>query len=410
MEGLWKNRYQFSLLVLVNAFVGAMLGLERAVLPGLGKSEFGINEYTALLSFIAVFGATKALANLGVSALSSRYSRKSILVTGWIAAIPVPLLLMYATSWNWIILANVLLGINQGLAWSSTVIMKIDLVGSRNRGLAMGINEFAGYLAVGLMAWAASGIAVKYGYAFYPFIPGLFFAAAGLLISVFLVKDTLPFVKAEAETSTLPLLDAVWKQTSWKHQNMGPVTINGIANNLNDGIMWGLLPLLLLQKGFSIVDTGLIVGIYPLVWGISQLFTGRFGDTHCKKQIITAGMLLQAVAIVSLALSSQLYLLLISSALLGLGTGLVYPNFLTVIAENTHPMQRSSTLSIFRFWRDSGYVLGALLSGVLADLLGIVPALLVVALITAGAGLLAHFRMCCTRKMLWNSPACPGLY
>lgn len=410
MQGLPKNRYQFAILVLVNAFVGAMLGLERSIMPDFGKLEFGINANAALMSFIIAFGISKSLSNYAVAQLSQKLSRKSILIIGWIAALPVPFLLMYAPSWNWVIAANVLLGINQGLAWSATVIMKIDLVGSKNRGLAMGINEFAGYLSVGLVTWLASSIALDYGYAFFPFIPGIIFSIAGLLTTIFLVKDTTNFVNAESLTSKVPLLQNVWKETSWKHQNLGSVTLNGLVNNLNDGVVWGLLPVLLMQRGFGIGQIGIIAGIYPAVWGISQLFTGKLGDSHCKKQIITSGMFLQAMAIISMAMASSYPLLIFSSVLLGIGTALVYPNFLSVIAEWTHPEQRAESLSIFRLWRDSGYVFGALLSGILADAFGIVDSLFIVAAITAIAGMVANRRMCCTNKLFWKSDYCVPVY
>lgn len=408
-QGLQQNWKQFGLLVLINAFVGSMVGLERSVIPGFAAS-FQLNGHVALLSFIAAFGSSKALFNLLTGRLTKYISRKNILLLGWLAALPVPFLLMYAPSWNWVILANVFLGINQGLAWSSTVIMKIDLVGERNRGLAMGINEFAGYLAVGLAAWLASEIAAAKGYVFFPFLPGVFFAVAGLLLTVFLVKDTGHFVHREAEASRLPFLPHLWKATTYRHHNLGSVTINGFVNNLNDGVVWGLLPVLLLQKNYSIQETGIIAGIYPVVWGVTQLFTGRLGDSHCKKQIITMGMLLQAGGLLLLAFATSFVVSAGSMLLLGIGTALVYPNFLSVIAENTHPAQRAESLSIFRFWRDSGYVAGALLSGMLADRFGIEAALIIVAVLTAGAGLLAQGRMCCTLKLFWNSRLCAEVY
>jgi MFS family permease len=410
--GLQANWQQFSLLVLVNAFVGAMIGLERAVLPGLGKSVFGLDANTAILSFIMAFGITKAISNYSVAKLSKRFNRKQILKAGWWAALPVPFLLMYADSWSWVIAANILLGINQGLAWSSTVIMKVDIVGQKNRGLAMGINEFAGYLSVGLASYLASSIAVNYGYAYFPFIPGLFFAAAGLLVSAFLVKDTTHFVHAESVTSKLALFKNVWKETSWKHKNISSVTLNGLVNNMNDAVVWGLLPVLLLQKDFTIQEIGIIAGVYPAVWGVMQIFTGKMGDMYCKKQIITVGMLTQAMAIVLLAISSQFFLLVSAAILLGLGTALVYPNFLTVVAESTHPSQRAESLSIFRFWRDSGYVIGALLAGILADSVGMSTAIIIIGGITAAAGIVAHVRMCCTLKKVFPSADCyhPALY
>lgn len=412
ISGLQENWQQFSLLVLVNAFVGAMIGLERAVLPGLGKETFGLDANTAILSFIMAFGITKAISNYSVAKLSKRLNRKHILITGWLFALPVPLMLMYAETWSWVIIANILLGINQGLAWSATVIMKVDIAGQKNRGLAMGINEFAGYLSVGLASYIATSIAATYGYSFYPFIPGLFFAAAGLLISIFLVKDTMHFVHAESFDSKLVLLKNVWKETTWKHKNISSVTLNGLVNNMNDAVVWGLLPILLLHRNFSIREIGIIAGVYPVIWGVMQLFTGKMGDVYCKKQIITLGMLLQAFAIIILAAAHAYWLLVAASVLLGMGTAMVYPNFLTVVAESTHPSQRAETLSIFRFWRDSGYVIGALVAGVLSDLTGISNTIIVVAAITATAGLLAHFRMCCTRKRFYPSEECfqPALY
>lgn len=409
MQGLKQNRNQFYLLVLINAFVGSMVGLERSVIPGLAQT-FQFSNHTALLSFIAAFGLSKALFNLFTGKLMHRLSRKKILLIGWAAALPVPFLLMYARDWNWIIAANLLLGVNQGLSWSTTVIMKIDLVGEKNRGLAMGINEFAGYLSVGLAAYLASEIAAAKGFAFYPFVPGIFFSLCGFLLTLLFVRDTTPHVLYEAENSKIPLLSNLWKETSFKHYNIGSVSINGFVNNLNDGVIWGLLPVLLFNKNFSIEQTGFIAGIYPVTWGITQLFTGKLGDHYCKKQLITFGMVLQAAGLVILALFSSFSILTFSMFLVGIGTALVYPNFLTVVAENTHPLQRAQALSIFRFLRDSGYVAGALLSGILSDAVGIVNTLLIIAALTAASGLIAQVRMCCTFKLLWNSKLCSEIY
>ena len=409
MQGLNENRSQFYLLVLINAFVGSMVGLERAVLPGLSQS-FHLDSYSAMLSFLLAFGSSKALFNLLTGKLTKFFSRKTVLLLGWLAALPVPFLLMYAKDWNWIIAANVLLGINQGLAWSSTVIMKLDLVGEKNRGLAMGINEFAGYVAVGLAAYLASEIAAAKSFAFYPFLPGIFFSVAGLLLTLIFVKDTQPHVQYETNKTKIPLLPNLWKETTFRHHNIGSVTINGFVNNLNDGVIWGLLPLLLLQKHFSVAQTGLVAGIYPAIWGFAQLFTGKMGDRFCKKQLITLGMLVQAGGLLLLASVATFLPVAAAMVVLGLGTALVYPNFLTVVAENTHPQQRAQSLSIFRFWRDSGYVAGAILSGLLADAFGIAATLLFVAVITAAAGLLAQVRMCCTLKLFWRSRLCAELY
>ncbi|MDP1974021.1 MFS transporter [Sediminibacterium sp.] len=406
MQGLKENKNQFLLLVLVNAFVGAMVGMERSILPEFGKTIFSLSAASALTSFIVAFGISKAISNYAVGILSRKFTRKQILVTGWLLASPVPFILMYANHWNWIIIANIFLGISQGLTWSTTVVMKIDLVGSKNRGLAMGINEFAGYLSVGLAAYLSAQIASQYGYSFYPFMPGLFFVLAGLVISLFWVNDTASFIQRETEQSTIPILKNIWASTSWKHRNLGSVTLNGLVNNLNDGVMWGLVPLLLIQRSFSIAEVGVVAGIYPMVWGISQLFTGKMGDHFCKKQLITVGMLLQALAIVFLVVFTSFTGAIIAAVLLGLGTGLVYPNFLTVVAENAHPTQRAEVMGVFRFWRDGGYVIGALLSGFLADSMGLNGALYSVAAITAVAGIIANLRMCCTLKLFWRSQEC----
>ncbi len=406
MQGLKENKIQFILLVIVNAFVGAMVGMERSILPEFGKTLFSLSTATAITSFIIAFGISKSVSNYAVGAFSKRFTRKQLLVFGWLIAAPVPFLLMYANHWNWIILANIFLGISQGLTWSTTVVMKIDLVGNKNRGLAMGINEFAGYLSVGLAAYLSARIASNYGYAIYPFIPGLIFVLAGLVLSLFFVKDTAAFVQAESKESPIPLINNIWSQTTWNHRNLGSVTLNGLVNNLNDGVMWGLVPLLLFQRQFTVSEIGMIAGTYPAVWGISQLFTGKMGDHFCKKQLITTGMLLQAIAIVLLVFFTSFTGAITAAVLLGLGTGLVYPNFLTVVAENAHPTQRAEVMGVFRFWRDMGYVVGALLSGVLADWLGLETALYAIAAITAGAGLIANVRMCCTLKVFWRSQEC----
>ena len=406
MQGLKENKIQFILLVIVNAFVGAMVGMERSILPEFGKTLFSLSTATAITSFIIAFGISKSVSNYAVGAFSKRFTRKQLLVFGWLIAAPVPFLLMYANHWNWIILANIFLGISQGLTWSTTVVMKIDLVGNKNRGLAMGINEFAGYLSVGLAAYLSARIASNYGYAIYPFIPGLIFVLAGLVLSLFFVKDTAAFVQAESKESPIPLIKNIWSQTTWNHRNLGSVTLNGLVNNLNDGVMWGLVPLLLVQRQFTVSEIGMIAGTYPAVWGISQLFTGKMGDHFCKKQLITTGMLLQAIAIILLVFFTSFSAAITAAVLLGLGTGLVYPNFLTVVAENAHPTQRAEVMGVFRFWRDMGYVVGALLSGVLADWLGLETALYAIAAITAGAGLIANVRMCCTLKVFWRSQEC----
>ena len=409
VSGLSQNKFQFILLVLVNAFVGGMVGLERVILPEFAKATFGINESFAIMSFVMAFGISKAVSNYSVAKLTKKYSRKNILILGWLFAIPVPFLLMYAPNWNWVVFANIFLGINQGLSWSTTVIMKIDLVGSKNRGLAMGINEFAGYLSVGLASYLSTRIATAYGFYFYPFIPGIIFVLMGLGISILMIKDTTHLVHEESKDSNVVILKNVWQDASWRHKNLSTVSINGLVNNMNDAVVWVLLPMLLVNRGFDIVDIGIIVGIYPAVWGLSQLFTGKLGDRYCKKQIITLGMLIQSFAIIMLAFSSNLELLIIASVLLGLGTGLVYPNFLTIVAENSHPTQRAETLSIFRFWRDNGYVIGALFASFLSTQIGLMYTILIMGLITGAAGLLAQFRMCCTLKKWWKDSECVNI-
>lgn len=404
--GLKENAGQFWLLVLVNGFVGSMVGLERSVIPEFAETTFGINGHTALLSFIVAFGLAKSGANLAMGKLSSKYNRRQLLLIGWGFALPVPWLLLYADAWWWVIFANLLLGINQGLAWSATVVMKIDLVGEKNRGLAMGINEFAGYLAVGLVAFLAGYIASTTGEVTHAFIPGIAFSIIGLLLTVFLVRDTHRHVQTETKQTTIPLLQNIWKDTTWRHGNLGSVTLNGFVNNLNDGILWGLLPVLLSIKGYSLTETALLAGIYPVVWGLGQLVTGKLGDVLCKKQLLSIGMLLQGVAIGLLLFAVSYPMLVAALVLLGAGTALVYPNFLSVVAENTHPSQRPQSLGIFRFWRDFGYVAGAVVAGVFGDLFGLEAVMLGTAILTVSAGLLSEYRMCCTRKLLWHSNEC----
>lgn len=405
-QGLHENKNQFILLVLVNAFVGAMIGLERTVMPEYAAARFQIDSNVALVSFIAAFGTTKAIFNLLTGYLHQHYNRKQILMVGWAAALPVPFLLLYADGWWMVIVANIFLGINQGLAWSSTVIMKVDLVGSKNRGLAMGINEFAGYVAVGLAGYLATSLAHTYGAGFYPFVPGIFFVVIGFLISWLFVKDTTVFVAQEQQAGSQQISPSLWKEVSFRHFNMGSVNISGFINNLNDGVLWGLLPIWLLANDYSILEAGSIAAVYPAVWGISQLFAGKLGDHYCKKQLLTVGMLLQAAGILLLVIVTAKIPVIVAMLLMGLGTGLVYPNFLTVIAENLSPVQRSKGLSIFRFWRDLGYVAGALGAGLIADLFSIPVAFTVVAVLTAAAGIMTNVRMCCTFKLLWRSHNC----
>lgn len=391
--GLKENWRQFTLLVIINAFVGGMVGLERSILPEIAENEFGMAATSAILSFIVVFGIVKAISNYYAGALANKFGRKNLLVLGWIFAIPIPFILMYAPNWNWIIAANVLLGINQGLAWSSTVVMKIDLVGEKQRGFAMGLNEFAGYLAVAIVAFLTGWIADEYGLRPYPFYLGILLMILGLVMSIFLIKDTRGHVKIEKNTSTAAMLKNIFWDTTWKDKNLGSVTQAGLINNLNDGMAWGLFPILLAVKGFSLEQIGIVVAIYPAVWGMGQLFTGRMADKFSKKDMLFYGMLLQALVLIALVWAESMghYVLLMS--LLGWGTAMVYPTFLATIADNTHPIDRAKSIGIFRLWRDLGYAVGAILTGIISDLISIEAAIVIVGVITLISSLIIYFRM-----------------
>ena len=393
--GLKENWQQFSLLVLVNAFVGGMVGLERSILPQLAAQEFHVASHSAIFSFIVVFGIVKALTNYFAGHFANALGRRRLLIYGWLFAIPIPFLLMWAPSWNWIVAANVLLGINQGLAWSSTVTMKIDLVGDKQRGLAMGINEFAGYLSVGLVALLTAWIANTYGIRPYPFYIGIVFVFLGLLISWIWVKDTRSFVQKAAQESSLPLLKKPFWDTTLLHRNLGAITQAGLVNNLNDGMIWGLFPLLLATKGFDLSQIGIITGIYPLVWGLAQLGTGRLSDIFCQKDLLFIGMILQAFAILGLIWAQTFVAFAILSFVIGIGTAIVYPTFLASIAENTHPADRASSLGTFRLWRDLGYAFGAILTGILADYFELEVSVIVIGLLTLGSAGIIKWRMMC---------------
>lgn len=393
--GLKENWQQFSLLVLVNAFVGGMVGLERSILPQLAAQEFHIASHSAIFSFIVVFGIVKALTNYFAGHFANALGRRRLLIFGWLFAIPIPFLLMWAPTWNWIVAANVLLGINQGLAWSSTVTMKIDLVGDKQRGLAMGINEFAGYLSVGLVALLTAWIANTYGIRPYPFYIGIVFVFLGLLISWIWVKDTRSFVQKAAQESSLPLLKKPFWDTSLLHRNLGAISQAGLVNNLNDGMIWGLFPLLLASKGFDLGQIGIITAIYPLVWGLAQLGTGRLSDFICQKDLLFIGMLLQAFAILGLIWAQTFAAFAILSFAIGVGTAIVYPTFLASIAENTHPADRAASLGTFRLWRDLGYAFGAILTGILADYFELEVSVIVIGLLTLGSAGVIKWRMMC---------------
>lgn len=391
--GLKENWRQFTLLVIVNAFVGGMVGLERTIIPEIAESDFGLAAKTAILSFIVVFGISKAITNYYTGRLANRFGRRNLLVLGWIIGLPVPILLIYAPDWDWVIAANILLGINQGLTWSSTVVMKIDLVGKKNRGLAMGLNESSGYLAVGLVAFLTGWIASEYGIRPYPFYLGLAFAIVGLLISVFFIRDTVHHVATEAAESHVGKLQHVFWETSWKNPNLGSITQAGLINNLNDGMIWGLFPILLTGRGFTIEKIGLIVAIYPAIWGLGQLVTGRMADVFEKKKMLFWGMLLQGLVIVALAFAITPFQFIVLSSLLGLGTAIVYPTFLAAIADNTHPGQRAESIGVFRLWRDLGYALGAIITGIIADRFGISTSVLCIGGITLLSAIIIAIRM-----------------
>lgn len=391
--GLKENLSQFILLVLVNAFVGGMVGLERTILPEIAEQEFQLAATSVVLSFILVFGVVKALTNYFTGALANKFGRKKLLIFGWIIGIPVPFILMIADHWNWIVAANVLLGINQGLTWSSTVVMKIDLVGEKQRGFAMGLNEFAGYLAVALVAFFSGYIASEYGIRPYPFYIGIALVALGLLFSIFLIKDTSGHVSLESAENKIPKLKHVFWETTWKNKNLGSVTQAGLINNLNDGMTWGLFPILLAQKKFDLYEIGIITAIYPAVWGLGQLFTGKMADQYSKKLLLFWGMFLQGIALLFFVLASTKFHFIFLSVILGLGTALVYPTFLATVAENTHPSDRAKSLGIFRLWRDLGYAIGALLTGLIADFYNIEISILVVGFITVFSSLIILKRM-----------------
>ena len=325
--GLKQNWKQFTLLVIINAFVGGMVGLERTILPEIAEVDFNMAAKTAILSFIIVFGVVKALTNYYMGALANRFGRKNLLVLGWVFAIPIPFLLIFADSWSWIIIANVLLGINQGLTWSSTVVMKIDLVGEKNRGLAMGLNESAGYLAVGGVAFLTGWIAAEYGLRPYPFYLGIAFVIFGLIMSFFFIKDTAQHVKAESKSSDISMLKNVFWETTWKDRNLGSISQAGLVNNLNDGMVWGLLPILLTSKGFDLEDIGIIVGLYPLIWGIGQLVSGKMADHVYKKSMLFWGMLIQGGVLLLMVFAEGFYQFISLSIGLGIGTAIVYPTF-----------------------------------------------------------------------------------
>lgn len=394
--GLRANAAQFSLLVAVNALVGGMLGQERTVLPLLATEEFGLDSYTAALTYILVFGLAKAATNYFAGSWSERYGRKPVLVAGWLVALPVPLLLIWAQAWWIVVGANVLLGISQGLTWSTTVIMKIDLAGPRRRGLAMGLNESAGYLAVAVTALLTGNIAAHAGLRPEPFLLGLAYAALGLGLSTLTVRETRSHSDHEAgmRPAYSDLTDReVLVLTSFREPALSSASQAGLVNNLNDGLAWGLFPVLFTSAGLSVGQTGLLVALYPAVWGMGQLATGALSDRWGRKRFITGGMLLQAAALAIIATANSPTQWALASVLLGAGTAMVYPTLMASIGDVAHPSWRARSIGIYRLWRDLGFAVGALLTGVLADAFGIRPAIWAVAALTALSGLMVAKRM-----------------
>jgi MFS family permease len=395
--GLRENLAQFTLLVIVNAFVGGMVGMERSILPAIAEQDFHLVARAAVLSFIVVFGVSKALTNYAAGRLADRIGRKQVLIAGWIVAVPVPFILMWAPSWNWILAANALLGVSQGLTWSTTVIMKIDLVGQDQRGLAMGLNEFAGYVAVALAALLTGWLAARYGLRPAPFYPGAVFVAAGLVLSVLIVRETRGHVDVEARLrgspgETVTPSDVFWR-TSLTDRNLSTISQAGLVNNLNDGMAWGLFPLVFAAANLDLSRIGILAAIYPATWGIAQLATGALSDRAGRKWLIAAGMWVQAAGITAVVVSHGFNGFASGAVLLGIGTAMVYPTLLAAIGDVAHPSWRASAVGVYRLWRDLGYAIGALVAGVAADAIGLTGALGLVAALTLISGIVVAVRM-----------------
>jgi MFS family permease len=396
---LRANAAQFGLLMLINAFVGGMVGLERTVMPLIGTEEFGLLLNTAAVSFIISFGLVKAVINLLSGALADRFGRKRILVVGWLFGVPVPFFIIFAPSWSWIVAANVFLGINQGLTWSMAVVMKVDLVGPRSRGLAVGLNEFAGYFAVGLTALATGYLASVYGLRPEPFYLGIGYAVLGLLLSWLVVRDTRAYV-ALAQGRTTAQVEApvsfrsIFARTTWGDRSLFAASQAGLVNNLNDGMSWGILPLFFVAHGLNVADVGLLKFVYPAVWGIGQLVTGPLSDKLGRKQLIAPGMAMQAAGLGLTIATTSFALWLTGSILLGIGTAMVYPALIAVVSDAAAPVWRARALGVYRFWRDLGYAVGALLAGMLADIFGYTWAIGAVAALTLVSGIVVALTMC----------------
>lgn len=402
--GLRANLAQFSLLVGVNALVGGMVGQERTVLPLLADREFGLTTFTSTLTFIAAFGIVKAATNFFAGTLSDRHGRKPVLVAGWLIGLPVPLLLMWAPTWAWVVFANVLLGMNQGLTWSTTVIMKIDLVGSQRRGFAMGLNEAAGYGAVAVTALATGWIAAEWGLRPAPFFLGLAFAGLGLGLSTSAVHETHAHARREALEHTERRHDhdlttrEVFRLTSYRDRSLSACSQAGLVNNLNDGLAWGLFPLLFAERGLSVGRIGVLAALYPAAWGLGQLYTGGLSDRVGRRPLIAGGMVTQAVALGWMAITHGFTTWALGAVLLGIGTAMVYPTLLAAIGDVAHPAWRGRAVGVYRLWRDGGFAVGALLAGVLADVASIEVAVYAVAALTALSGIVVMVRMDETRR------------
>lgn len=424
--GLRENLGQFSLLVLINMFVGSMVGLERTVVPLIGEQEFGLASKTAIVSFIVSFGVVKALCNLFAARISETWGRKRVLVLGWLIGLPVPFIIIWADRWFWFDVANVLLGANQALAWSMTVIMKVDLVGPARRGFALGVNEFAGYLSVGIMAWLTGYIGATYGLRPHPFYLGIGIAVAGLVSSVLFVRETLGHAHHEAKqyaaqattrlaagparvvadpppaasgtapmdpTEPTPSLKEIFRLTTWRERALSACSQAGLVNNLNDGMSWGIYPLFFASYDLGVAPIGVIKAVYPGTWGILQLVTGPLSDRWGRKWLIAAGMAVQAGGIWLTVLLPSYGWWVLGAALQGLGTAMVYPVLLATIGDVAHPRWRATSMGVYRLWRDLGYAIGALLAGIIADLVGMAAAIHVVAALTLLSGIVVAVRM-----------------
>ncbi|TPI41089.1 MFS transporter [Mesorhizobium sp. B3-1-9] len=399
--GLQANWKQFSLLVLINAFVGGMVGIERTVVPLIGAEEFGVASTTLVVSFIVSFGVVKACANLVSGQLADRWGRKRVLILGWLFGLPVPFIIISAPSWGWIVAANALLGINQGFAWSMTVIMKVDLVGPKSRGLAVGLNEFAGYLAVGVTAFLTGYLASRYGFRPVPIYLGVGYAILGAALSILLVRDTREHVRLELANhpkAASPLgFREIFMRTSFGDRNLFAASQAGLVNNLNDGMSWGLFPLFFVANGLGIERIGILKAVYPAVWGILQVATGPLSDRWGRKGLIVAGMWVQAAGLLLTAMTRDFGWWLLASLLLGLGTAMVYPCLIAAVSDASHPSWRARSLSVYRFWRDLGYAIGALSAGLIADFFGFSAAIGAIAALTFLSGAIVAIAMRETR-------------